>query len=135
MHEIKFRGRDGQGYWQYGDYLNWEIGIPQIRVCRGPYYETFGVDRETVGQFTGLRDADGHEIYEGDIVRFNDEHGLVVWRAGEFDIDLQSGPCCIGALACLDMPFDEDDFNKIHVIGNVHDNPELLDGKDARNQV
>lgn len=126
MREIKFRGygKDAK-QWIYGSLLDEQsVGIVAIQ---DEYCHVYAVEPESVGQYTGLRDAEGREIYEGDIVRFNDELGLVVWRAGEFDIDLQSGPCCIGALACLEMPFGDDDFNKIHVIGNVHDNPDLLE--------
>jgi len=127
MREIKFRGKMPNGAWVYGSF--WDHAVyPDII---DEYTNHRLVDRDTVGQFTGLLDSDGKEIYEGDIVHWTEgeKNALVVWRAGEFDVDLMTGPCCIGALACLN-PFD-DDGPKLTVIGNIHDNPDLVEAKNA----
>jgi uncharacterized phage protein (TIGR01671 family) len=81
------------------------------------------VDPETVGQFTGLTDKNGTKIFEGDIVRYNDTIHKVIF-------------CTINGSAFfgITMP-DRGEIwnfagitcaNKMEVIGNIYDNPELL---------
>lgn len=81
------------------------------------------VDPETVGQFTGLTDKHGIKIFEGDIVRYNDTIHKVIF-------------CTINGSAFfgITMP-DRGEIwnfdgitcaNKMEVIGNIYDNPELL---------
>jgi uncharacterized phage protein (TIGR01671 family) len=85
------------------------------------------VDPETVGQFTGLTDKHGIKIFEGDIVRYNGTIHKVIF-------------CTINGSAFfgITMP-DRGEIwnfdgitcaNKMEVIGNIHDNPELLGGVD-----
>ena len=67
MREIKFRGLRPDNAWECGDlYTVPEKGWTLIR--NRVDGERFFVRPETVGQFTGLRDANGHEIFEGDIL-------------------------------------------------------------------
>lgn len=89
------------------------------------------VDPETVGQFTGLFDEDGREIYEGDIIKivekFDDENvyagnGVVCFEEGIYE--LQNGK----HFAYLGWLMHNDDITKLEVIGNIHDNPGLLKG-------
>ena len=89
------------------------------------------VDPATVGQFTGFFDEDGREIYEGDIIKiaekFDDENvytgnGVVCFEEGIYE--LQNGK----HFAYLGWLMHNDDITKLEVIGNIHDNPELMKG-------
>lgn len=126
MRIIKFRGKDYEtGEWVQGHFFQRLGHYPAIiepRPHNGKvmYFETT-VSDETVGQFTGLYDVNGKEIYEGDILDFN---GLIIevrFVRGVFAL------LCNGDLdeeLCGDCRTDL--FAKI--IGNIHDNPELLKG-------
>jgi uncharacterized phage protein (TIGR01671 family) len=103
--------------------------------------EWLEVIQETVGQFTGLTDKNGKKIFEGDIVRYVNpdedaitgsvvygEHGYVgtheigfyvEWKIPEFAIYLRN-----------DLGFWTK-FRETEVIGNIHDNPELLEEGDS----
>lgn len=129
MRIIKFRGKDIEtGEWIYGDLIQRMGYMPSIMY---PYesngkvrYCECAVKRETVGQLTSLYDNNGKEIYEGDILDFN---GLIIeirFVRGVFAL------LCNGDLdqeLCGDCRTDL--FAKI--IGNIHDNPELLKGGDV----
>ena len=126
MRTIKFRGkRLDNGEWVYG-----ELCTPRLFDSKRGY---FGEDvpcifcdegnvpiiPESVGQFTGLRDKNGKEIYEGDIVRYSEANDEIAIRQVHF-IDGAFSPLteiiCMGGAEC-------------EVIGNAHDNPELLNEK------
>jgi hypothetical protein len=115
MRTIKFRGKDSNGNWHYGDLEHSPIG----KFCRIHEYRNNGfykwhadVDPDTVGQFTGLTDADGNEIYEGDLL-LSHENGEV------FEVVYDAPRFC----------FKDNDFGfrflnrpeNFAVVGNIHD--------------
>lgn len=91
----------------------------------------FDVDENTVGEFTGLTDKNGKDIYEGDIVRYN-EIGTdaeptvdqIVYGCAHsypaFDLANHDFECNALSLLCTDKQYE------VEVIGNIYDNPELL---------
>lgn len=126
MREILFRGkRTDNGEWVYGDLTHSVYKI--VDTCVGKYGSEIGmhqVDPATVGQYTGL-----NGIYEGDIVRcVSDatEHiFVVVWDPEEFGFKATNGKTNYGSNFVYLGNCEE-----IKIIGNIHDNPELLDVKE-----
>ena len=128
MREILFRGKSTDtGAWVYGYYCGSFGDFDEHEICdiADPTCSRVDVDPETVGQYTGLTDKNGKQIFEGDIVRGRDalEKGLVV----EGYIDHQYGSFCI--VGDLITHFRWMDY-EVEVIGNVHDNPLLIGGKE-----
>lgn len=122
MREILFRGKRIDGSeWIEGDLIH-SLG----RTYCGIFAETLGqVDANTVGQYTGLTEADGTRIFEGDIVsglfRFGmKKNALVTFKDGAFGLEWYRG-----GIAHFDA-FTSICNVKYQVLGNIHDNPELL---------
>ena len=123
MREIKFRGFNRKnGVWLYGFYLQ-NRGAHFVcpdEFAEGKSWDDYEIDPETRGEYTGQKDKNGQEIYEGDIMRDVDGNTCeVIWQqesAGfrQYDHVLQ-----------LCDNFIEEEFDEI--IGNIHDNPELLE--------
>ncbi len=124
MREIKFRGKVSEGTkkggWVYGSYVadhEWaEYGIYQDELC-GTFYRLvrYEVDPETVGQYIGFKDRRDKEIYEGDIAE--------VCPGELYEIIF-----CNSAFRMKNNPliYAEVLATQDHIIGNIHDNPELL---------
>lgn len=138
MREIMFRGKMDNGEWIYGSFcmdaleqFNGLCGVDGfIRLydkAKGKM-QTYEVDRETVGQYTGLMDKNGKRIFEGDIVKTSDiTHEGVIQIPGEsFEIAMRKG--CWVMVAGEDWDFLETNHECIDVIGNINDNPEMLKG-------
>lgn len=128
--EIKFRGKDFLGRWHYG-HLHLATGSSSLMI-QVDSFDSFGVLPETVGQFTGLLDGNGQEIFEGDIMRipeteFNIEIiGVVEFDRGSYVVrSFFSGTRSSLAWAVRGRQSGE---RRGVVIGNIHDNPELLKG-------
>ena len=138
MREILFRGKMDNGEWVYGSFcmdareqFNGLCGVDGfIRLydkAKGKM-QTYEVDRETVGQYTGLKDKHGKRIFEGDIVKTSDiTHEGVIQIPGEsFEIAMRKG--CWVMVAGEDWDFLETNHECIQVIGNIHGNQELQKG-------
>ena len=120
MRTIKFRGKSLlNGKWIYGYLFIATCGdnlMIQVNAV-----DAFGVEDNTVGQFTGILDKNGKEIYEGDIVEYHlGKTALVV-----FDQD----NCSFVAEHLPNRYAFEWIGCHMEVIGNIHDNPELLKGR------
>lgn len=132
MREILFRGkRVDNGEWAYGS-LILEKNAFDERLILAIISDADGnetlVNPETVGQFTGLTDKNGAKIFEGDIIEGDLEDNLDLgakWRSvvvmGKF------GWLADDPTGSAPTPLDEFDIKEGEVIGNIHDNPELME--------
>lgn len=127
MREIRFRGIDTMtGQWRFGDLVhNMKVTLTGVepRVMVGGYE----VKPETVGQFTGFRDMEGTDIYEGDIVEYQG-----CWRGKNYprytvDYNSTIGTFVVNRGRLIDNLYPKDLCFNHCVVGNIHQNPELLD--------
>lgn len=127
MREILFRGKFGNE-WKYG-FLSIE---PKGLVIKEPYKNessnVWHIDADTVGQYTGLTDKNGTKIFEGDIIDFfgrsdGDGYGVVKYDAYETEFGFEYD----NIYRSLGRNFYPEN---IEVVGNIYDNPELVEGKD-----
>src|SRR5690554_4719399 len=127
MREIKFRGlKDSTNEWIYGSLVLNEVSnsliIPIGKYISSPEMAHKGVwvKTYTVGQYTGLKDKNGKEIYEGDIVSYFGLKYEVLFKNGAFGW-MEDGEF---------YSFNEmarSEFNKFEIIGNVYEDLELLE--------
>lgn len=167
MREIQFRGKHQEtGKWVYGSFIpdlmevyqngpygwlgDWGFIKPFEKDKNGLRNMTY-VQRNTVGQYTGLTDKNGVKIFEGDIVEFFGMRGEIISECGAFgigcqkqiDYDLMESniPCNNTALFCYNDNYislwelwwnyeqDDNPLYEVEVIGNIYDNPELMEDK------
>ena len=122
MRTIKFRGKTIDWAWIIGDFVRPNVILEDkdTNLSLGKLYlnNSSIVIQDTIGQFTGLTDADGNEIYEGDLL-LSDENAEV------FEVVYDAPRFC----------FKDNDFGfrflnhpeHFHVIGNRYDNPDLIE--------
>ena len=133
MREILYRGKKADnGEWVYGDLSKWSngyfISLQSQNIKARTHIEVYP---ETVGQYTGLKDKNGTKIFEGDIVRVSRGKDI---ETGEIQYNKYGVWVIVyDKFYCNTFPyiFTSSDSNVwIKVIGNIHDNPELLNGED-----
>lgn len=144
--EIKFRGLGVHSKdWFYGTYhyslddsLHYIVNREKFLLERGrPYLhnaEVNVVDKESIGQYSGLTDKNGKEVYEGDIMaRKKDDFttGDIQFSHGIFGIEWfrnKRHKDMIGSWGQLHnlRRLDDDLIQELIVIGNIYENPELL---------
>ena len=144
MREILFRGkRIDNGEWIEGNFGKYAlssgeniscISIPKKESVAGSL--CYDVEPETVGQYTGLTDKNGKKVFEGDVLEVHDE---LPFFDGYNSEELQFNGKVLfeentGMYVCESdeqgNAFCNMDLSKCKVIGNIHDNPELLGGDD-----
>lgn len=134
MRETLFRGKDTEsGEWLYG----WVFGEKDKSIVEinTKYVSEYGVDAyhaspvipETVGQYTGLDDKNGVKIFEGDVLHWASHWGWYVgYENGAFRrIPLND----IQSMNWEHYPLERKGLETWEVIGNIHDNPELVGGE------
>lgn len=126
MREILFRAKnEDNGKWHYGDLRHYDEGTTIIAQCAGEY--AF-IDPDTVGQYTGLTDKNGEKIFEGDIIECWSEgvkaRGAVQQRKDGQWIIYPAWQKTVMWGLCP----DEYSHTTVEIIGNIHDNPELVGG-------
>ena len=127
MREILFRGkRTDNGEWIEGDiHKNTEFSKAHIHPS-GERVMSFEIIPETVGQYTGLTDKNGKKIFEGDLIRSTEtgETAIVQWFS-------EHSAFMIWCKTSNQVGFlYECEKSIIEVIGNIHDNPELIGGEE-----
>lgn len=152
MREIKFRGKDvDSGEWRNGSLTTYPNDRCEIVVFDDSEILEYEVDVESVGQFTGIHDKNGKEIYEGDVLFVREWKNLAIGMFNYEERDLFSLEDCKGELLyesqrvvyseegsmCagdyyISTLWDKQDKRhrypifEVEVIGNIHDNPNFL---------
>ena len=123
--EIKYKGLTSNGNWVCGNLIQGKNGacyicsINENPVCKnGDYWyidsPCYVVIPETVAQFTGLKDIEGKEIYEGDIILgYNNPH-VVTFADGAFYLTYKNSSVRLSRTC-----------GALKIIGNIFENPEL----------
>jgi len=149
MREIEFRGLNTRGEWVKGSLVNTTDFIknkPKNHTKTWIVTKSFGnggwfniihkeyVRPETVGQYTGMENKEGKELYEGDIISFQGfdtssgelktdilktEIGVVKYVPSEFIVECNSNSYSLTTLI-----WDDSEYK---IIGNIHESPELLE--------
>ena len=134
MIEILFRGKCNEigklcGQWIEGFYAE-DDGKPLIAQSRENGIVGYFCDPNSIGQYTGLTDKNGKKIFEGDILKIyegSEDDGYKIRKVysygGVLCVDYETSEWDFNALAFL----DSDNVFTFEVIGNIHDNPELLE--------
>ena len=132
MREILFRGKTkaiagcpynngkSDGEWVFG-YIFPDLGAMKIRQFEPdrPECNDYEIDPETVGQYTGLTDKNGVRIFEGDIVDY---------ISSDVIGNPKTGTIIVEDMTDYDTMIYLNHSEELQIIGNIHDNPDILKG-------
>lgn len=138
MRIIKFRAKRTNGEWVVGNFIHhfdfatcfknkerYSIFLPKPENDNGGYWVE-DIEPDTIGQFTGLYDAHGKRIYEGDILKWKADNCLyaVIFNWGMFYASVEvCNKDIYGGFPLHTLAGDEKD---VEIVGNIYDNPELI---------
>ena len=139
MREILFRGKCNEvgkynGQWIEGFYGE-DDGKPIIARSTDHGLIGYFCEPDSIGQYTGLTDKNGRKIFEGDIIHL--EYSQVFFGGvyfGEYTAEVSYKEGCfitdgINNGDEIETPLSGFDNDELEIIGNIHDNPELLGGE------
>lgn len=130
MRGILFRGkRIDNGEWIFGYYFQKknmlsEDGLPVTHCISDDPPFGAEVEPKTVGQYTGMADKSGDKIFEGDILELDGEEEF-------FEVGYETNAAKFVIIGDIDMfYFDNVWTSEIKIVGNIHDDPELVGGSE-----
>lgn len=143
MREILFKGKTEEGKWVKGVFIPDCLESQSKQQVEWGFIKTYKLDdegkihskvvevmRNTVCQYTGLKDINGKRIYEGDILQRQRVHkmfvGKVVYKDGAFIVENAKDAMWDGDLLCLLLDDTNQGMVSVTKIGNAFDNPNLL---------
>ncbi|EOK4592842.1 YopX family protein [Listeria monocytogenes] len=125
MREIEFRGQNINGHWAHGNLAiikekldRAEIGAYISNSAGAPF--AYQVRPETIGQYTGLKDKNGKNIFEGDIVDIS-VYDRLDWSSIKGKVVFLNGAWLVEDVGHFAITL-QSETNEIEIIGNVHEN-------------
>lgn len=141
MREILFRGkRIDNGEWVEGSLIMWPDGATDICYSENDSFVEMMktiIDPASVGQFTGLTDKNGKKIFKGDIGRYKQtdgatQNGKPITCIGKVIYNAKTASFAVESKDEAGRKyFDYFPIKDFEVIGNIHDNPELIGGGES----